>query len=169
MNSLPTRRSVLAAACGTCAVALTGCAAYGSGAVAPVAAAPTAGPTPSIAAPSTGTGTPPADPTEAEAPTAAIPVADALAVASAIPVGGGMIFADLDLVVTQPSAGQFRAFSATCTHQGCAVTSVADGQIVCACHGSTFAVADGAVTAGPAGAPLPQRAVTVENGSIVLT
>ena len=60
------------------------------------------------------------------------------------------MFADKDVVVTQPTAGEFKAFSATCTHQGCKVKSVADGVIVCPCHGSKFAIADGSVAAGPA-------------------
>ena len=52
--------------------------------------------------------------------------------------------------MTQPVAGTFKAFSATCTHQGCTVNEVAGGTINCPCHGSKFAVADGAPTAGPA-------------------
>ncbi len=36
---------------------------------------------------------------------------------SDIPVGGGKIYADQDVVVTQPTAGQFKAFSSTCTHR----------------------------------------------------
>jgi Rieske Fe-S protein len=55
-----------------------------------------------------------------------------------IPVGGGVILADKKVVVTQPTAGEFKAFSAVCTHQGCAVASVADGVIVCPCHNSQF-------------------------------
>ena len=94
--------------------------------------------------------------------------ADALATTSSIPVGGGTVFADKDVVVTQPTAGEFKAFSATCTHQGCKVKSVADGVIVCPCHGSKFAIADGAVTAGPAKSPLPEKSVSVEGDSIVL-
>ena len=73
-----------------------------------------------------------------------------------------------DVVVTQPTAGEYKAFSATCTHQGCKVKSVADGVIVCPCHGSRFAIADGSVTAGPATSPLPAKSVSVEGGSIVL-
>ena len=67
-----------------------------------------------------------------------------------------------DVVLTQPVAGTFKAFSATCTHQGCTVAEVAGGTINCPCHGSKFAVADGAVTAGPAPRPLPEKAVTVK-------
>ena len=92
----------------------------------------------------------------------------ALASTSDIPVGGGTIFADQDVVVTQPEAGEFRAFSATCTHQGCAVSEVTDGAIVCNCHGSKFAVADGAVVDGPADTPLPERSIEVTGEEIIL-
>jgi Rieske Fe-S protein len=88
---------------------------------------------------------------------------------SDVPVGSGTVFADQDVVVTQPTAGDFKAFSATCTHQGCKVKSVADGVIVCPCHGSKFAIADGAVTAGPAKSPLPEKTISVEGDSILLT
>ncbi len=107
-------------------------------------------------------------PAPAAAPSAAASGSAPLASASSIPVGGGTVFADKDVVVTQPTAGEYKAFSATCTHQGCKVKSVADGVIVCPCHGSKFAIADGAVTAGPAKSPLPEKSVTVEGGSIVL-
>jgi Rieske Fe-S protein len=102
-------------------------------------------------------------------PSAATSGGATLAAASSIPVGGGTVFADKDVVVTQPTAGEYKAFSATCTHQGCKVKSVADGVIVCPCHGSKFAIADGSVTAGPAKSPLPAKSVTEEGGSIVLT
>src|SRR5690349_12467429 len=100
------------------------------------------------------------------APTAATSGGAKLAAASSIPVGGGTVFADKDVVVTQPTAGEYKAFSATCTHQGCKVKSVANGVIVCPCHGSKFAIADGSVASGPAKAPLPAKSVSVEGGSI---
>ncbi|MDX3058800.1 Rieske (2Fe-2S) protein [Streptomyces sp. NE06-03E] len=87
---------------------------------------------------------------------------------SEIPVGGGTIFEDRKIVVTQPAAGEFKAFSAVCTHAGCIVSSVADGTIDCACHGSRFSVEDGAVEQGPATRPLPAERITVEGGSIRL-
>lgn len=151
------RRALLTAACGTCAAALVGCSTYGR---------PAAAPAPVAAAPAPTTGPPPtAEATGAAAeplPPDAIPVAG-------IPVGGGTILADRDLVVTQPEAGEYRAFSATCTHQGCAVTEVADGGIVCACHGSVFSVSDGSPQVGPATTALAERNITVRDGAVVVT
>ncbi|MFJ6986915.1 MULTISPECIES: Rieske (2Fe-2S) protein [unclassified Streptomyces] len=85
-----------------------------------------------------------------------------------IPVGGGRIFKDEKIVVTQPTEGDFKAFSAVCTHQGCLVGSVADGTVNCPCHGSTFKITDGAVTGGPAPRPLPEEKISVEGGSVRL-
>jgi Rieske Fe-S protein len=144
MTELLGRRAVLTAGCGAaCAVALSACAGYGAGGPAPA-------PAPAPPAPVAGGGAP-----------ALVAVAD-------VPVGGGVVLTAQSLVVTQPAAGTFRAFSATCTHQGCAVNEVKDGTINCPCHGSRFAVADGAPTAGPAKKPLPEKAVTVQGSSVVL-
>ncbi|MCW2787489.1 MAG: Rieske (2Fe-2S) protein [Marmoricola sp.] len=70
---------------------------------------------------------------------------------SEIPVGGGKIFTDDQVVVTQPTAGVFKAFSAVCTHQGCILSSVASGRIDCGCHGSEFSIVDGHNVQGPNG------------------
>ena len=91
-----------------------------------------------------------------------------VAKAGDIPVGGGKIFADQKVVVTQPSAGEFKAFSATCTHRQCVVSEVRNGTIDCACHNSSFKISDGSVVTGPATRPLPAATVKVENGKIVL-
>ncbi|KFG76674.1 Rieske (2Fe-2S) protein [Streptomyces mutabilis] len=93
----------------------------------------------------------------------------ALAATADIPEGGGKVFADRKVVVTQPTAGEFKAFSATCTHQGCAVKSVADGVINCPCHNSNFSITDGSVQGGPATEPLPAVRITVSGDSIRLT
>jgi Rieske Fe-S protein len=85
-----------------------------------------------------------------------------------VPVGGGQILKDQKVVVTQPAAGDFKAFTSVCTHQGCDVTSVAGGTINCPCHGSKFAIADGSVAAGPAPRPLAPKSIRVEGDSIVL-
>lgn len=87
---------------------------------------------------------------------------------SDIPEGGGKIFKDAGVVVTQPTAGEFKAFSSKCTHQGCAVTGVANGVITCPCHKSEFSVTDGSVKKGPATQPLPEEKVTVSGDSIEL-
>jgi Rieske Fe-S protein len=112
-------------------------------------------------------------PTQGTSPTAAESSsgggsADALASTSDIEVGGGTIFADEQVVVTQPTEGEFKAFSSTCTHQGCQVESVSDGTINCPCHGSRFSIEDGAPDAGPATSPLEEVAITVDGDSIVL-
>jgi Rieske Fe-S protein len=85
-----------------------------------------------------------------------------------IPVGGGVVFLDKKVVVTQPAKGVFKAFSAVCTHVGCICNKVANGTIDCPCHGSEFKITDGAVVTGPAPAPLPSRTITVTNGKIML-
>ncbi|MET7294584.1 Rieske (2Fe-2S) protein [Streptomyces griseoloalbus] len=92
----------------------------------------------------------------------------ALASTADIPEGGGKVFADRKVVVTQPTAGEFKAFSATCTHQGCAVKSIADGVINCPCHNSNFSITDGSVKSGPATKPLPSVEITVSGDSITL-
>ncbi len=91
---------------------------------------------------------------------------EALASVADVPVDGCFVLADVKVVVTQPSEGQFKAFSATCTHQGCLVSSGSDGVIPCQCHGSKFSLSDGSVIAGPATSPLPEVAISVDGDSI---
>ncbi|NEB81714.1 Rieske (2Fe-2S) protein [Streptomyces sp. SID14478] len=91
-----------------------------------------------------------------------------LARTSDIPEGGGKIFADAGVVVTQPKKGEFKGFTSTCTHQGCAVTKVEDGTIDCPCHGSRFSIEDGSVAHPPATRPLPEKKIVVKGGSISL-
>jgi Rieske Fe-S protein len=71
-------------------------------------------------------------------------------------------------VVTQPDAGNFKAFSAICTHLGCLVSKVSDGAIYCPCYGSTFNIADGSVIIGPATQPLPPKNITEKDGVLTL-
>ncbi|MGW1914561.1 Rieske (2Fe-2S) protein [Streptomyces sp. NPDC002076] len=92
-----------------------------------------------------------------------------LARTSDIPEGGGKIFKDKKVVVTQPKKGDFKAFSAICTHLGCTVSTVANGTINCPCHGSKFHIGDGSVAHGPAKRPLPKESIKVEGNSIKLT
>jgi Rieske Fe-S protein len=92
-----------------------------------------------------------------------------LGMAADIPVGGGKIYTAAKVVVTQPAKGEFKAFSAICTHVGCLCNQVANGTIDCPCHGSKFKITDGSVVTGPAPAPLPAKTITVANGKILLT
>ncbi|MDQ0785799.1 Rieske Fe-S protein [Streptomyces sp. B3I7] len=91
-----------------------------------------------------------------------------LAKTSDIPEGGGKVFGDKGVVVTQPAAGQFKAFSSKCTHQGCAVSSISNGVITCPCHNSQFSASDGSVKKGPATQPLAAAKITVDGESIKL-
>ncbi|MFE9609149.1 Rieske (2Fe-2S) protein [Streptomyces sp. NPDC006012] len=114
--------------------------------------------------------TPPAgsgSPTGASASPSGV-AAKELARTSDIPVGGGKVFAEQRVVVTQPTRNDFKAFSAVCTHQGCTVDRVTDGTIDCPCHGSRFDIADGSVAHGPATRPLPTEPIKVEGNSIRL-
>lgn len=77
-----------------------------------------------------------------------------------VPAGGGVILKGQGFVVTQPTQGDFKAFSAICPHQGCEVSSIAEGDIICGCHGSRFALADGSVKKGPATTGLGAAQVT---------
>ena len=138
-----TRRAVvLGAGCAGLAVCLTGCATYGGES------------TPAPAPAANGGG---------NAGTAPI------AQVSDIPVGGGKVFADRKVVITQPTQGEIKAFSAVCTHAGCTVDSVSGGTINCPCHGSRYRVEDGSVAGGPAPRALPAVAVTVTGTAITLT
>ncbi|REF37876.1 Rieske (2Fe-2S) protein [Thermasporomyces composti] len=92
----------------------------------------------------------------------------ALAKTSEIPVNGGKVYPEQQVVVVQPEAGSFKAYSAVCTHQQCTVTAVQDGSIICPCHQTRFSVADGSVQSGPAPEPLPARAITVDGDTIIL-
>ncbi|MFB7409755.1 Rieske (2Fe-2S) protein [Streptomyces sp. NPDC056202] len=93
---------------------------------------------------------------------------ETLARTADIPVGGGKVLADKGVVITQPKAGEFLAFSSKCTHAGCAVSGVKDGVIVCPCHQSHFDMSDGSVKSGPAGSPLPPTPIQVVGDSISL-
>jgi Rieske Fe-S protein len=86
-----------------------------------------------------------------------------------VPVGGGTIVASPGVVVTQPSQGSFKAFSAVCTHQGCLVSKVENGRIICACHNSMFSAADGSVVSGPATRALAARNVTVSGDTLTVS
>ncbi len=89
--------------------------------------------------------------------------------AADVPVGGGVVLKDQKVVVTQPTAGEYKAFSAVCTHKQCTVGKVADGHIACPCHGSMFDIATGTPTAtSPAKAPLASKTATLSGDTITV-
>ncbi|GAA3391557.1 Rieske (2Fe-2S) protein [Cryptosporangium minutisporangium] len=150
-RGLLNRRTVLASAGAVGVTVLaSACSTYGDNSN--EAAAP---PASSAAAPSAG------------ATTGEAPAADALAQVADIPVGGGKIFEEAGVVITQPEAGTIKAFSNVCTHQGCKVNKV-ETTIDCPCHASKFSISDGSPTAGPAKKPLPEKQVTVNGDAITL-
>ncbi|GAA0405328.1 Rieske (2Fe-2S) protein [Microbispora corallina] len=147
-----TRRAVIFGAGGAgLAVALTACAGYSSG--------------DSQAVPAADQGTADSTATTAEGGGGG---GDAIAKTSDVPVGGGKVLEDQKIVIVQPTAGDFKAFSAVCTHQGCTVGSVSNGTINCPCHGSKFSAKDGSVANGPATQPLAEKKITVNGDSISL-
>ena len=85
---------------------------------------------------------------------------------SEVPVGGGKIFEADKVVVTQPTEGDFKAFSAICTHQGCVVAEIKGKDIDCNCHGSKYSIDDGSVVSGPAKKPLEPLKVTVDGDDL---
>ena len=96
------------------------------------------------------------------------PTGTVLGATSDIPVGGGAIYTAAKVVVTQPASGQYKAFSAVCTHVGCIVNKVTNGTIDCPCHGSEFKITNGAVVTGPAPSPLPARQIKIVKDQIIL-
>ena len=94
--------------------------------------------------------------------------AEPLASLDDVPVGGGIVLEDARIVLTRDAGGTVHGLSATCTHQGCMVSSVENGVIVCPCHSSSFSAETGAPTAGPASRPLPEIPVTVRGNSVFL-
>lgn len=100
---------------------------------------------------------------------AATGAGETVATASEVPVGGGTINSQAQVVVTQPEQGDYRAFSSVCPHQGCQVSEVADNVITCRCHGSRFSAETGDVEAGPARTGLAPVSISVEGDDIVVS
>jgi Rieske Fe-S protein len=160
-----TRRDVLLGVgiAGAGGVVLAGCS---------TAAVPPYGGMPAAAAAGQGAGAPAsgqaAAPGQNAGPGGGAATGTLLGMVTDIPVGGGKVFMPHKVVVTQPTKGVFKAFSAVCTHVGCVCNQVANGTINCPCHGSEFKIATGAVVTGPAPAPLPAEPINVSNGKIFL-
>jgi len=94
----------------------------------------------------------------------------ALVAASSVPAGQAVQFTDDQggpAWLVHGQDGNFRAFSAVCTHAGCTV-GANGGEFVCPCHGGTYSATTGAVLGGPPPSPLPQLQVRVVNGEVRL-
>jgi len=90
-----------------------------------------------------------------------------LATVADIPDGGGIVLTDDKLVLTR-DGDDVRCFTAVCTHQGCLVAGVQDGEIRCPCHGSAFDAATGTVVHGPATEPLEPEDIEITDQGEVL-
>ena len=89
--------------------------------------------------------------------------------ASAVPLRSGKYYEPNPgqrVVVTQPSAGVYKAFSGYCTHQAGKVNQFPGRRMQCSSHGSQFKLNNGTVLRGPASRRLEQRQVRVRNGDI---
>ena len=148
------RRAILAGACAACAAALAGCARYGTS---NGLAGPAADGGASLSGHVIG----------GHVTQRARSASDVLATTTEIPVGGGKVLTAQKIVITQPQAGSFHAFTAICTHQGCIVNTVSGGTINCPCHGSEYSIANGSVVRGPAPLPLAAVSIKVQGTSIV--
>lgn len=138
--------------------------ACGSGGPSSSSAGTTAGAPPAT----TGAGSAPSSASGGGGSTAGAQGGSALATTSEIPVGSGKIFTSEKVVVTQPNSGDFKAFSAVCTHMGCIVSTISNGTIDCPCHGSQYSISTGAVVGGPAPSPLPAQTIKVTGSNIFL-
>ncbi|MFC8015082.1 Rieske (2Fe-2S) protein [Streptomyces cinereoruber] len=117
-------------------------------------------PTQPTAAPATGENSAPTpSPGERASSDAAEEKSEELAKLDDVPLGGGVVLSEKQVVVTRDNGGKAHAFSSICTHQGCSVASVSGGTINCPCHNSKFDATNGAPVAGPATRPLPSIAV----------
>ena len=150
-DSLPISRRTVIMNAGLAAAAIAGlssCTNYGSGPVTEPSAAATSGGATGGASNGAGNGL--------------------TATAADIPVGSGKIFPDAQTVITQPEAGEFKAFSSICTHQACPVATVTD-TINCDCHGSKYSITDGSVLNPPAPQPLPAKTIKVDGDTLTVT
>ncbi|CAM5325701.1 MULTISPECIES: Rieske (2Fe-2S) protein [Streptomyces] len=90
-----------------------------------------------------------------------------LGAADAVEKGGAEIFREHHVVVSRSEEGEYRAFSAVCTHRQCPLHKIKGTVSTCTCHGSRFDVTTGEVLEGPAVAPLTELDVSTDGGRLV--
>ena len=154
-----TRRAMLGCAGAACAAILAGCTTYNSNT--------SSNPAPSSAPPAGNGGASGGGGTGGGGTGGGSGGGAALTTTAKVPVGGGTVLTAQKIVVTQPKAGTFAAFTAVCTHLGCLVDSVSGGTINCPCHGSKFSITNGSVVNGPATSPLAAVSIKVKGSNIV--
>jgi cytochrome b6-f complex iron-sulfur subunit len=72
-------------------------------------------------------------------------------------------------ILVRTASGEYRAFSATCTHLDCIVQYRSDlGQIWCACHNGRYDL-DGRNVAGPPPRPLEKFRVVIQGKEIIVS
>src|SRR5712692_3949562 len=78
-------------------------------------------------------------------------------------------FGSQPALLVHAANGEWRAFSAVCTHLNCTVQYKEQGrQIWCACHNGTFDL-NGRVVAGPPPRPLEQYDVHVQGEEVIVS
>jgi Rieske Fe-S protein len=98
-------------------------------------------------------------------------VSVSLAGSSPLASTGGMAVTQTSIgtfLLTRTGAASITVLTATCTHEGCAITGFAGAQFVCPCHGSTFTTS-GAVVKGPASRSLQQFSAQVSGDVATFT
>lgn len=87
------------------------------------------------------------------------------------PIGGAktVVVGERPVLVIRAADGRLRAFSALCTHLQCVVAySPERNQIECPCHSGIYS-ADGQNIAGPPPRPLEELAITVNEGTVLVS
>jgi nitrite reductase/ring-hydroxylating ferredoxin subunit len=88
-----------------------------------------------------------------------------------IPIGSGKKFdvEGIPILITQPRVGEFRGFSAVCTHAGYVMNNVSNSEIKCDNHGALYSADDGSVISGPAPRALGKVEVTVDGDDVLVS
>ncbi|MEU5364452.1 Rieske (2Fe-2S) protein [Streptomyces sp. NPDC005925] len=81
--------------------------------------------------------------------------------------GSPVLYREQHVVVSRAGDGSLKAYSAVCTHGGCAIGTLEGKKLVCVCHGSEFDATTGEVLHSPARRPLVALDVREENGRVV--
>ncbi|WP_342318720.1 Rieske (2Fe-2S) protein [Corynebacterium mayonis] len=87
--------------------------------------------------------------------------------ATEVPIGSAVI---LDkVIIAQPEAGTYVAYSSTCPHEFKKITQVKGDTVRCTAHGSLFNIVDGSVISGPAVRGLRELDLEEHSGKLIAT